>query len=83
MGRHYRQSGKVHEIQPLTAEEVIKFLGVVLEASPVHFALFLCAIHTGLRSGEIAGLQWDDLDFNGKFIAVRRSDGTDQSHQDQ
>jgi integrase len=74
MGRHYRQSAKVHEeIQPLTADEVLKFLGIVSQASPEHFALFLCAIHTGLRSGEIAGLRWDDLDFNGKFIVVRRS----------
>jgi integrase len=35
-------------------------------------ALFLCAIHTGLRSGELAGLQWGDLDENGKFLVVRR-----------
>jgi integrase len=74
MGKHYRQSGKVHEeIQPLTTDEVPGFLQAVVEHSPQHYGLFLCAIHTGLRSGEIAGLQWGDVDFNGKFLIVRRS----------
>jgi integrase len=35
--------------------------------------MFLCAIHTGMRSGELAGLQWGDIDFNGKFLIVRRT----------
>ena len=30
-------------------------------------------LHTGVRSGECAGLQWNDVDFNGKFISVRRT----------
>ncbi len=32
----------------------------------------LCAVRTGLRLGEILGLQWGDLDFHVKFIDVRR-----------
>jgi integrase len=60
------------EIEPLTEAEGIKFLEAVRQHSPQHFALFLCAIHTGLRSGELAGLQWGDLDENGKFLVVRR-----------
>jgi integrase len=28
---------------------------------------------SGLRSSEIAGLQWGDVDFNRKFAVVRRS----------
>src|SRR5262249_51333066 len=40
---------------------------------PDYFALFLAAIHTGMRSGELAGLQWGDVDFNGKFLIVRRN----------
>ena len=38
-----------------------------------HYALFLTAIHTGMRSGELAALQWGDIDFNGKFLVVQRS----------
>jgi integrase len=73
LGEFYRQAPTKHkEIQPLTDVEVIKFLEAVRQNSPQHFAIFLCAIHTGLRSGELAGLQWGDLDENGKFLVVRR-----------
>jgi integrase len=73
MGKHYRQSGRVHEeIQPLTTDEVPGFLQAVVEHSPQHYGLFLCAIHTGLRSGEIAGLQWGDVDFDGTRLCDGR-----------
>ncbi len=73
LGEFYRQAPTRHkEIEPLTEPEVIKFLETVRQYSPQHFALFLCAIHTGLRSGELAGLQWGDFDENGKFLVVRR-----------
>jgi len=61
------------EIQPLTAQEVRLFLHTILEHSPEHYPLFLCAIHTGMRLGEVAALQWGDVDFNGKFFTVRRN----------
>ncbi len=61
------------EIQPLNADEVRLFLRTVLEHSPEHYPLFLCAIHTGMRLGEVAALQWGDVDFNGKFFTVRRN----------
>ncbi len=61
------------EIQPLNADEVRLFLHTVLEHSPEHYPLFLCAIHTGMRLGEVAALQWGDVDFSGKFFTVRRN----------
>jgi len=74
MGRHYRQAAIVHEeIQPLTADEVPLFLSAVMTLCPQHYCLFLCAIHTGMRSGELSALQWGDIDFKGKFFIVRRS----------
>ena len=74
LGKFYKQAHVVHEeIQPLTKEEVPLFLEALLERAPQHFALFLAAIHTGLRSGELAGLQWGDIDFTGKFLTVRRN----------
>ena len=33
----------------------------------------LWVFHTGMRSAELAGLQWGDIDFNGTFLTVRRS----------
>ena len=73
LGEFFRQAPTRHkEIEPLTKPEAIRFLEAVHQHSPQHFALFLCAIHTGLRSGESAGLQWGDVDENGKFLVVRR-----------
>ena len=33
----------------------------------------LIALHTGMRRGEIAGLMWDDIDFDSKIIHIRRN----------
>ncbi len=63
------------EIQPFNPEEVGLFLRAVRnrKGSKKHYPLFLAAIHTGMRSAELAGLWWGDVDFNGKFLTVRRA----------
>ena len=60
------------EIQPLNEKEVCRFLTAVAQNSSKHYALFLCALHTGMRSGELAGLQWDDIHFEERYLFVRR-----------
>jgi integrase len=37
------------------------------------YVLYLTAISTGLRAGELAGLQWADVDFGTRLITVQRS----------
>ena len=72
-GKFFKQARVgLEEIQPLSGDEVKAFLGTVLENSPRYFALLLCAVHTGMRLSELAGLQWGDVDFRGKFLTVRR-----------
>jgi integrase len=61
-------------IDPLSREEV----GLLLDTATAHYdfqtyALFLTAVRAGLRMGEIFGLQWSDLDFNSRFVEVRRN----------
>jgi integrase len=82
LSRFYKQAPIRHEmIEPLTTGEVEKFLATARQHDsqkrykdiPDYFPLFLCAIHTGMRAGELAGLQWSDIDWNGKFLVVRRS----------
>ncbi len=82
MPKYFRQAHVMHEeIQPLTAEEVPIFLAAAqvhdmqkrYRDVPEYYPLFLCAIHTGMRAGELAGLQWPDIDWRGKFIWVRRA----------
>ena len=45
--------------------------GAVLASAA--YPLFLCAVRTGLRLGELLALQWPDIDFNGRFTEVRRN----------
>jgi integrase len=78
----YSQAKAKHEvIEPLTREEVPVFLAAVRnrKESRHHYALFFTAIHTGVREGELAGLQIGDMDFNGKYVLVQRS--IDRAHR--
>ncbi len=73
LSKLYRQAPVRHaEIEPLTEEESLLFLKTTLGWEPQHFPMFLTSLHTGLRSGEVIAMQWPDIDWNGKFIEVRR-----------
>ena len=58
------------EMDFLTPEEIRLFLG---EVNGEHYALFMTAVFTGLRRGELLALQWGDIEFRTGNIAVRRS----------
>jgi integrase len=57
------------EVQPFTPEEAGRFLA----AAKGHRleALFTCGIAMGLRSGEAAGLRWQDVNLEDGIITVR------------
>ncbi len=62
------------DINPLTASE----LNLLLETLKEHFkfkyyTLFMLLARTGMRRGEALALKWGDIDFNGRFIEVRRN----------
>ena len=59
------------ETRALTIEETKLFL----EASKksIYYNLFVVALETGMRIGEITGLQWEDIDFDNMVIHVRRN----------
>jgi integrase len=60
-------------VDPYTREEVC----ALLETAKVHFAgwyhFLLCAVRTGLRLGELRALEWDAVDWRGRFLDVRRN----------
>jgi integrase len=74
IGRFLREAGDPRSrIEPFTVEEEASFLRAAEQQAPRHYPMLLCALRTGLRFGELAGLRWGDLDFTGRFIDVRRS----------
>ena len=51
-------------IKPLTEDEVFTFLDVAREyRDGMFYAQFLTLIRTGMRIGEVLGLQWQDINF--------------------
>jgi len=54
-----------------TLDDCKKFLTHAENSS--YFIVFLLAIYTGMRRGEILGLKWDDIDFDTKKIYLRRN----------
>ena len=59
---------KIEEADFLTREEAERFLQ---NAEPKFRPVFVVAIYTGMRYGEIASLQWRDVDFGKNQIIVR------------
>ena len=59
------------EIHPLTEAEIAAFLAEIAEGEPLA-DLFTVALFTGMREGEICGLSWDSVDFDGGTITIRQ-----------
>jgi integrase len=72
LGKVLRTKGLRLEADPLTREELAILLKTFKEHYPAHYPFVLTLARTGMRLGEVLGLQWGDVDFNGRFITVRR-----------
>jgi integrase len=55
-----------------TTEEIRRLFAAADRHSPEHAALFRTAVNTGLRLGELLGLQWKDIDIEGRVLTVER-----------
>lgn len=56
-----------------TQGEIRRFLQAAHAEGALVYALYSCAVFTGMRQGELAGLRWEDVDFERRFITVQRS----------
>jgi len=55
-----------------SADEAAKFLTVAKQAGPQQAAFYTLALDSGARRGELAGLQWTDLDLATGKLTIRR-----------
>lgn len=65
--------GEKEERRVFTADEQKLFEDYLREHKPKYADEWLFILETGLRTGELLGLKWNDVDFEGKKIYVRRS----------
>lgn len=56
-----------------TSDQIKMFLAYAKIDSPLYYPVFLTALGTGMRRGELLGLTWDHVDFEKKVINVRQS----------
>ena len=63
------------EIKPLSQEQARKLIATAHDAGDRYAALYVLALHAGLREGELLGLQWEDLDLDATAptLQVRRT----------
>lgn len=59
------------EINPLSAEEAHRLIEAARE-DPLE-ALYVLAIHSGMRQGELLALKWDDIDLESGTVNVKRT----------
>ena len=59
----------------VNAEESSRFLQAIHDGDPAYYTVFVAALRTGMRQGELIALRWQDLllDATQPYIEVRRS----------
>jgi integrase len=61
------------QIDRMDQEESDHFLKVMEKHFGSFYPIFLTALRTGARQGELVGLTWDAVDWNGMFITIRQT----------
>ena len=61
------------EIDCMSREESKHFLSVVKKHFGSDYPLYLTALRTGARQGELIGLAWDSVDWNGSFLTIKQT----------
>lgn len=61
------------EVTPLTQEQARKLLDTARSNGDRMYALYVMALHCGLREGELLGLKWGDVDFGRGVLHISRT----------
>ncbi|WP_440960589.1 tyrosine-type recombinase/integrase [Paenibacillus nitricinens] len=59
------------EMKTWSMEQCLHFLDTA--KGHVHYIVFSLAIHTGMRKGEVLGLRWGDIDWEGKSLKIQQT----------
>ena len=79
LGKKAFAGARKRAIDFLTSAEASTFLAAARVHSPGRYPMFLTALRTGLRLGELIALHWEDIQFgenpkdSNRFILVRRN----------
>src|SRR5919107_1738244 len=71
VGERPRSSRNCNEVKALSPTQVKMLLKAARDTR--NEALYVVAVHTGLRQGELLGLKWTDVDLDAGKLCVRRS----------
>jgi integrase len=55
------------------ADEAQQFLAAAKQSGPQWAAFFTLALDSGMRKGELCGLQWDDIDWDTGTVTIQRT----------
>jgi integrase len=66
-------SRKNTKMKVWTVDEQKTFLGFAKQGQQLYYMLFLVALTTGMRKGELLGLKWGDIDLKTGIISVKRT----------
>ncbi|MCL2387851.1 MAG: site-specific integrase [Defluviitaleaceae bacterium] len=61
------------EVSYLDEQDAQKLCNALLNVPPKWKTALLLLLYTGIRRGELVGLEWSDIDFEGKTITIRRT----------
>jgi len=64
---------KQADVTHLDEEQAKKVIMALEQENQKYRALVILAIYSGLRLGELCGLKWQDIDFEGEIISVKRT----------
>jgi len=73
LGKIFKKNNSQSDIKPYSRDELSSLLESFLNHFPDHYPQALTLARTGMRFGEALALQWDDIDFEGRFITIKRT----------
>ncbi len=74
-GRYITKKDTGRKPMPFTEEEMRQFEKTAFECFPRYYPLFICALRTGMRLGELTALKPEDIHFDRGCISVMRNLG--------